>query len=52
MSNLFVVAYNDLATADQVRKKMLDLAKQHLVELEDIVVVERREDGKIKLHQP
>ncbi|MFC9498015.1 DUF1269 domain-containing protein [Streptomyces sp. NPDC056975] len=51
MSNLFVVAYNDLATANQVREKMLDLAKQHLVELEDIVVVERREDGKIKLHQ-
>ncbi|MFD5126347.1 DUF1269 domain-containing protein [Streptomyces sp. NPDC058385] len=51
MSNLFVVAYNDLATANQVRQKMLDLSKQHLVELEDIVVVERREDGKIKLHQ-
>ncbi|MGX1672909.1 DUF1269 domain-containing protein [Streptomyces sp. NPDC055400] len=51
MSNLFVIAYNDLATANQVREKMLDLAKQHLVELEDIVVVERREDGKIKLHQ-
>jgi len=51
MSNLFVVAYNDLATAHQVRDKVLDLSKQHLVELEDIVVVERREDGKIKLHQ-
>ncbi|MGW6402280.1 DUF1269 domain-containing protein [Streptomyces sp. NPDC055134] len=51
MSNLFVVAYEDLATANQVREKMLDLTKQHLVELEDIVVVERREDGKIKLHQ-
>ncbi|MYT70671.1 MULTISPECIES: DUF1269 domain-containing protein [unclassified Streptomyces] len=52
MSNLFVVAYNDLATANQVRDKVLSLTREHLVELEDIVVVERREsDGKIKLHQ-
>ncbi|MFE4666872.1 DUF1269 domain-containing protein [Streptomyces sp. NPDC056716] len=51
MSNLFVVAYNDLTTANQVRAKLFDLSKQHLVELEDAVVVERREDGRIKLHQ-
>ncbi|MGW1406478.1 DUF1269 domain-containing protein [Streptomyces sp. NPDC002403] len=52
MSNLFVIAYDDLATADQVRDKLLSMNREHLVELEDIVVVERREkDGKIKLHQ-
>jgi uncharacterized membrane protein len=51
MSNLFVVAYDDLATANQVRDKLFELARQHLVELEDAVVVERREDGRIKLHQ-
>ncbi|MEU6380820.1 DUF1269 domain-containing protein [Streptomyces sp. NPDC046909] len=51
MSDLFVVAYDDLATANQVREKLLELTKQHLVELEDVVVVERRDDGKIKLHQ-
>lgn len=51
MSNLFVVAYDDLATANQVREKVFALTKEHLVELEDAVVVERREDGKIKLHQ-
>lgn len=51
MSDLFVVAYDDLATANQVREKLIELSKQHLVELEDVVVVERREDGKIKLHQ-
>ncbi|MFJ6988010.1 MULTISPECIES: DUF1269 domain-containing protein [unclassified Streptomyces] len=51
MSNLFVVAYDDLATANQVRAKLFELSKQHLVELEDAVVVERREDGHIKLHQ-
>ncbi|MFC7308072.1 DUF1269 domain-containing protein [Streptomyces monticola] len=51
MSNLFVVAYNDLATANQVRDKLFELSTEHLVELEDAVVVERRDDGKIKLHQ-
>ncbi|GAA1355566.1 DUF1269 domain-containing protein [Streptomyces beijiangensis] len=52
MSNLFVVAYNDLATANQVRDKLFSMNREHLVELEDAVVVERREsDGKIKLHQ-
>ncbi|MEU1202215.1 DUF1269 domain-containing protein [Streptomyces sp. NPDC005813] len=51
MSNLFVIAYNELATANQVREKLFELSKQHLVELEDAVVVERRDDGKIKLHQ-
>ncbi|MEU8525130.1 MULTISPECIES: DUF1269 domain-containing protein [Streptomyces] len=52
MSNLFVVAYNDLATANQVRDRLLSMNREHLVELEDIVVVERRaSDNKIKLHQ-
>ncbi|MCX4550792.1 DUF1269 domain-containing protein [Streptomyces sp. NBC_01387] len=52
MSNLFVVAYDDLATANQVRDKLFSLSRERLVDLEDAVVVERREsDGKIKLHQ-
>ncbi|MEU8790240.1 DUF1269 domain-containing protein [Streptomyces sp. NPDC048643] len=51
MSNLFVVAYDDVATANQVRDKLFELSKQHLVEVEDAVVVERHEDGRIKLHQ-
>ncbi|WP_406836977.1 DUF1269 domain-containing protein [Streptomyces sp. AHU1] len=51
MSNLFVIAYDDVATASQVRDKLFELSKQHLVELEDAVVVERSEDGKVKLHQ-
>ncbi len=47
MSALFVIAYEDLATADQVRDKLLSLNREHLVELEDVVVVERRaSDGK------
>ncbi|MFE7188372.1 DUF1269 domain-containing protein [Kitasatospora sp. NPDC057541] len=51
MSNLFAIAYPDLATAQAVRNEAVGLQKQRLIELEDAVVVERREDGRIKLHQ-
>ncbi|WP_035798511.1 DUF1269 domain-containing protein [Kitasatospora mediocidica] len=51
MSNLFAIAYPDLTTAQQVRNEVIGLQKQQLIELEDVVVVERRDDGKIKLHQ-
>lgn len=51
VSNLFAIAYPDLATAQAVRKEAIGLQKQKLIELEDVVVVERRDDGKIKLHQ-
>ncbi|GAA1247799.1 DUF1269 domain-containing protein [Kitasatospora nipponensis] len=51
MSNLFAIAYPDLATAQKVRDETIGLQKQQLIDLEDIVVVERRDDGKIKLHQ-
>ncbi|MEV8096013.1 DUF1269 domain-containing protein [Kitasatospora sp. NPDC085879] len=51
MSNLFAIAYPDVATAQQVRDTAIGLQKQKLIDLEDIVVVERRPDGKVKLHQ-
>ncbi|RKE20807.1 DUF1269 domain-containing protein [Streptomyces sp. TLI_171] len=51
MSNLFAIAYPDVATAQKVRDELIGLQKQKLIDLEDVVVVERREDGKIKLHQ-
>ncbi|WP_457028701.1 DUF1269 domain-containing protein [Kitasatospora sp. P5_F3] len=51
MSNLFAIAYPDLATAEQVRSTVVGLQKQKLIDLEDAVVVERKLDGKIKLHQ-
>ncbi|MEV4614371.1 hypothetical protein AB0K43_17495 [Kitasatospora sp. NPDC049258] len=47
MSNLFAIAYPDPATARQVRDEAIALQKQKLIELEDIVVVERRDDGRI-----
>ena len=51
MSNLFAIAYPDVDTAQTVRSEALSLQKQKLIDLEDAVVVERRDDGKIKLHQ-
>ncbi|WP_067477458.1 DUF1269 domain-containing protein [Actinomadura hibisca] len=51
MSDLIAIAYDDLATAQQARDKLVQLQKEHVIELEDVVVVERKDDGKIKLHQ-
>jgi uncharacterized membrane protein len=52
MSDLVAIAYKDLPTAQEVAGNLGDAVKQHLIELEDVVVVERRADGKVKLHQP
>ncbi|WP_051467998.1 DUF1269 domain-containing protein [Actinomadura oligospora] len=51
MSDLVAIAYNDVETAKRVREKVRELQTQHIIEVQDAVVVERREDGKIKLHQ-
>jgi uncharacterized membrane protein len=51
MSTLVAIAYPDVATAQQVRQELAEAAKEHLVQLEDAVVVEHQQDGKIKLHQ-
>ncbi|WP_327085162.1 DUF1269 domain-containing protein [Nonomuraea sp. NBC_01738] len=51
MSHLIAIAYPDVATAQTVRDRLVDLQKQNLIAMEDVVVVERKDDGKIKLHQ-
>jgi uncharacterized membrane protein len=51
VSDLFAIAYDNLKTANQVRDKIFELQKERVIELEDAVVVERKKDGKIKLHQ-
>lgn len=51
MGNLVAIAYPDLATAERVRTELIQAMKEHLVTVEDAVVVEHRPDGKIKLHQ-
>lgn len=51
MSHLIAISYPDLQTAMSVRDRLGQMQKQNLIMLEDAAVVERRQDGKIKLHQ-
>src|SRR3982751_6306251 len=51
MSDLVAIAYPDLATAQQVVSNLGEAQKAHLIELDDLALVEHREDGKVKLHQ-
>jgi uncharacterized membrane protein len=52
VSNLVAIAYPDLATAERVAANLDEARKGHLVELDDLVLIEHRDNGKIKLHQP
>jgi uncharacterized membrane protein len=51
VSDVIAIAYPDEATAREVRDKLLDLQRGHAIELEDVVVVTRDGEGKVKLHQ-
>lgn len=51
MQTLIVVTYSDELKAEEVRLDFLKMQKEYLVALEDAVVVVRKPDGKIKLHQ-
>jgi uncharacterized membrane protein len=51
MSTLVAIAYPDFQTADSVRQELIRATNEHLVRLEDAVVVEHDAEGKIKLHQ-
>jgi uncharacterized membrane protein len=52
MSDLVAIAYDNLETAQQVAANAAEAQKAHVIDLEDMVVVERQADGKVKLHQP
>jgi len=52
MSDLVAIAYDNVETAQQVAANASEAQKAHLIDLEDMVVVERQPDGKVKLHQP
>lgn len=52
MANLVAIAYDDLGTAQQAMATVGELVKEHSLEIEDAVIVEKQQDGKIKLHQP
>jgi uncharacterized membrane protein len=52
MSDLVAIAYPDVATARQVADNVAELVKAHELSIDDMVIVERRQDGKVKLQQP
>ena len=52
MSDLVAIAYPDLATAQEVAGNVSRLQKAHELELDDMVLVERKANDKVKLHQP
>ncbi len=51
MSDLIVVGFDDPAEADRVLLKLTQLKKEHLIDLEDAVVVVRDPQGKVQLKQ-
>src|SRR3954470_15586900 len=52
MSDIIAIAYKDLPTAQEVTSNLAEAQKAHLIDLDDLVIVERQGDGKVKLHQP
>lgn len=52
MSDLVAIAYEDVPTAQRVAQNLGEQVKAHNIALDDVVIVERRQDGKVKLHQP
>ncbi len=51
MSDLVVIGYDDQFKAEEVRLMLWKMQKEYLIDLEDAVVAEKNEKGKIKLHQ-
>src|SRR5262245_12686832 len=51
MSNLVAVVFPDETTAFEMRAALLKMQKEHLIQLEDSVVVTRDAKGKVKLDQ-
>ena len=51
MSNLIAISYPDEATAQEVAGTLRELQKEQTIQIEDLVIAVRRDDGKIKLKQ-
>jgi uncharacterized membrane protein len=51
MSNLIVLDFDGIHTADEVLNKLRSLQVEHLIDLEDACVVERDKDGKVHIKQ-
>jgi uncharacterized membrane protein len=51
MSDLVVIEFPTEAKAEEVRKKLLGLQKEYLIELGDAVIAVREPNGSVKLNQ-
>jgi hypothetical protein len=51
MSDLLVITFPTEAQAEEVRKKLLGMQKEYLIELGDAVVAVKQPDGHVKLNQ-
>ena len=51
MSDLIAIAYDEEFKAGEVLQKLERMKKEHLIDLDDAVVVIRDEEGKVKLKQ-
>ncbi len=51
MSDMVAIVYPSEATAEEMRKKILDLQKEYVIELGDAAIAVKHEDGKVKLNQ-
>lgn len=51
MNDLLVIAYASEAKAEEMRKKLLDMQKEYLIEIGDAVVAVKTPEGDIKLNQ-
>lgn len=51
MSDLIVFTYNESGKALEVLQKVVELQKQHLIQVEDAAVVVKNDKGKVKIRQ-
>jgi uncharacterized membrane protein len=51
MSDLVVLGFDGMHTADEVLNKLRSMQKENLIDLEDACVVERQADGKVHVKQ-
>jgi len=51
MSDLVVLGFDGIHTADEVLNKLRSLQKEYLIDLEDACVVEREKGGKVYIKQ-
>jgi uncharacterized membrane protein len=51
MADLIAISFEDPAKAFDMRARLAELQREYLITMEDVTVVTRDDDGKVKLHQ-